>query len=122
MGTHAFTVLGNLLGVKWTHSALKTQDVDIAFPQEKADIPQVLDQLEMGFLPVPSFSPGQFSASFKVRGKSLRVDFLTHGRGSQKAGPIPIPRFGVAAQPLPFLDFLMESPEHGVVVDVAGHW
>jgi hypothetical protein len=30
IGTHAFVVLGNLLGVKWLHSALQTQNVDIA--------------------------------------------------------------------------------------------
>lgn len=129
VGTHAFTVLGNLLGVKWLHSALHTQDVDIAgeprldiaFPQVKrADTPQILDQLEMGFLPVPGFNPGQPSTSFKVRGKSLRVDFLTPARGSKDTGPVPIPRFGVAAQPLPFLDFLMEHAEHGAVVNGGG--
>jgi len=129
VGTHAFTVLGNLLGVKWLHSALQTQDLDIAgerrlgiaFPSvEKADVPQVLDQLEMGFLPVPAFDPGQPSSSFKVRGKSLRVDFLTPSRGSKDTGPVPIPRFGVAAQPLPFLDFLMEHAEHGAVVNGGG--
>lgn len=125
VGTHAVTVTGNLLGVKWTHSALRTQDVDIAgerhidiaFPYIKADVPRVLDQLEMGFLPVPGFKPGQASTSFKVRGKPLRVDFLTPAAGPRDTGPVPIPRFGVAAQPLIFLDFLMENPEHGVVIN-----
>ncbi len=129
VGTHAFTVLGNLLGVKWLHSALQTQDVDIAgerrldiaFPQVKrADIPQVLDQLEMGFLPVPGFNPGQPSTSFKVRGKSLRVDFLTPAKGSQDTQPVHLPRFGMAAQPLPFLDFLIEQAGYGVIVNSGG--
>lgn len=91
--------------------------IDIAFPQLKADIPRVLEQLEMGFLPVPAFKAGQASTSFKVRGKSLRVDFLTSATGPRDGGPVPIPRFGVAAQPLMFLDFLMESTEYGVVID-----
>jgi len=128
VGTHAFTSLGNLLGVKWAHSALQTQDVDIAgesrmgiaFPHAKADVPFVLDQLEMGFLPIPSFKPGQPSTSFKVRGRSLRVDFLTPATGSRNRGPVHIPRFSVAAQPLSFLDFLIETPEHGVIIDGGG--
>ena len=31
VGTHAFIVLGNLLGVKWTGSSLRTQDPDLAW-------------------------------------------------------------------------------------------
>jgi len=128
VGTHAFTVLGNLLGIKWRHSALQTQDVDIAgesrmgiaIPHAKADVSRVLDQLEMGFLPVPSFKPGQPSTSFKVRGKALRVDFLTPATGPRDRGPVHIPRFSVAAQPLSFLDFLIENPEHGVIIDGGG--
>jgi len=125
VGTYAFIVTGNLLGVKWGHSALRTQDVDIAgerridiaFPQLKADVPRVLEQLEMGFLPVPAFKAGEASTSFKVRGKSLRVDFLTSATRPRDRGPVPIPRFGVAAQPLMFLDFLMENTEYGVAID-----
>jgi len=85
VGTHAFTVLGNLLGVRWTSSAAKTQDVDIAselrlsiaVPNIQADVPQILEGLEMGFLPVPPLNPKNPSTSFKVRGKPLRVDILT---------------------------------------------
>lgn len=128
IGTYAFTALGNLLGVKWLHSALKTQDVDIAggrhlgiaVPQIKADVPKVLDQLEMGFLPMPSFDPGQPSTSFKVRGRSLRVDFLTPARGPRDTNPVHISRFGVAAQPLPYLDFLIEHAEHGLIINGGG--
>ena len=27
LGTHAFAVLGNLLGIRWEHEALRTQDI-----------------------------------------------------------------------------------------------
>ena len=65
VGTHAFLVLGNLLGVRWTGGLLKTQDIDIAaeatvsiaIPDIKADIPGVLEGLKMGFLPVPQLDP-----------------------------------------------------------------
>ena len=60
LGTQAFSVLGNLLGMHWGHSALRTRDtagMSIALPFVKADVPKSLDGLEMGFLPVPPLNP-----------------------------------------------------------------
>lgn len=69
VGTHAFIVLGSLLGVRWATS-LRTQDVDIAVPGINADLPSALDSLEMGFLPVSGLDPKSPTTSFKVRGQS----------------------------------------------------
>ncbi|MBW1702802.1 MAG: hypothetical protein JRJ50_11915 [Deltaproteobacteria bacterium] len=128
VGTHAFTVLGNLLGVRWTSSAAKTQDVDIAselrlsiaVPNIQADVPQILEGLEMGFLPVPPLNPKNPSTSFKVRGKPLRVDILTPEISANDRNPVFISRFNVAAQPIRFLDYLIENPEQGAVVNGGG--
>ena len=81
VGTHAFVVLGNVLGVRWSGTGLRTQDVDVAaerrmsvaLPGEGADIPETLESLEMGFLPVPGLDPASPTTSFKVRGRGLRV-------------------------------------------------
>lgn len=128
VGTHAFTVLGNLLGVRWRSSAAKTQDVDIAselrmsivVPNIQADVPQILEGLEMGFLPVPPLNPKNPSTSFKVRGKPLRVDILTPSLRAKDRSPVFISRFNVAAQPVRFLDYLIENPEQGAVVNGGG--
>ncbi|MGQ0667027.1 MAG: GSU2403 family nucleotidyltransferase fold protein [Nitrospiraceae bacterium] len=128
VGTHAFTVLGNLLGVRWTHHAVKTQDIDIAgasglqiaVPNLQADVPKTLESLEMGFLPVPSLDPKHPSTSFKVRGSALRVDLLTPARKSAEHSPIVIGRFNVAAQPLPFLDYLVIHYETGALINGGG--
>lgn len=128
VGTHAFIVLGNLLGVKWTGSSLRTQDLDIGteatmsigIPPIDADLPDVLERLEMGFLPVPPLNPKHPSTSFKVRGKSLRVDLLTPKRPRKETGPTVISRFKAAAQPLPYLDYLIEGFERGAVVNGGG--
>ena len=128
VGTHAFVVLGNLLGASWSGAALRTLDIDlaarpaldIALPHLEGDLPGVLDQLEMGFLPVPPLDPRLPSTSFKVRGAGLRVDLLTTLSGRRKTGPVPIPRLRAAAQPLPFLDFLLERPVRGAVVNGGG--
>lgn len=123
VGTHAFLILGNMLGVRW-ESALRTQDIDIAanpkldvaMPEICADLPSTLDALEMGFLPVPGLNRKSPTTSFKVRGQSLRVDLLTPAARNQ-ARPVPLPRLGAVAQPLRFLDYVIESPIRAAVVD-----
>lgn len=122
VGTHAFIALGNMLGVRWRGGGVRTEDIDIAgettlaiaVPALAADVPKVLDSLEMGFFPVPGLSPRQPSTSFKVRGRALRVDVLTPQRG-RRTGPVPIPRFHTAAQQLPHLDYLIEDPQPGAL-------
>lgn len=117
VGTHAFIVLGNLLGMRW-ESALRTQDIDLAanralhmiVPQIEADLPKALDALNMGFLPVPGLNPKSPETSFKVRGKALRVDLLTPARGARDGKPVNIQRLRAAAQPLELLDYLLEAP------------
>ena len=72
--------------------------------------------LQMGFLPAPGLDPASPSTSFKVRGQSLRVDLLTPVARPQPE-PVILPRFAAAAQPMLFLDYLIESPWRAAVVD-----
>lgn len=124
VGTHAFGVIGNMLGVRWTGANLRTQDVDLAAvslvaspERESADAEKALERLKMGFLPVPGLDPRHPSTSFKVRGESLRVDFLAPG----KAGPpVRVPSLSTSAQPLPYMDYLIENPEQAAVCDADG--
>jgi hypothetical protein len=76
--------------------------------------------LAMGFLPVPPLNPKDPSTSFKVRGKSLRVDLLTPQRRRKETGPTVLSRFKAAAQPLPYLDYLIEGFERGAVINGGG--
>jgi hypothetical protein len=117
VGTHAFIALGNVLGVRW-QSGLQTQDIDIlvspvlevAVEKLETDLRGTLESLNLGFLPVPGLDPRKPETSFKVRGKTLRVDLLTPARGRRDGAPVRIPRLKAAAQPLEFLDYLLESP------------
>ncbi len=128
VGTQAFRVLGNLLGVRWTSGSLRTQDVDIAaeaqlavaVPFLEADVPSALESLDLGFLPVPPFDPRHPSTSFKVRGKALRVDLLTPAASSAQRTPVYLPRLKAAAQPVPMLDLLVAEPVRGAVVGGEG--
>jgi hypothetical protein len=126
VGTHAFVALGNLLGVRWAAGAVQTQDVDIAssrrngldiaVPMLTTDVPKILDGLQMGFLPIPALNAKSPSTSFKVRGKPLRVDLLTPGRGASEK-PVFIPRLNAAAQPLNYLDYLLHETDTAAVIE-----
>jgi len=124
VGTHAYIATGNLLGVRW-QSGLRTQDIDLAasrvlelaMPQSGTDLPKALEALNMGFLPVPGLDPKRPETSFKVRGRTMRVDLLTPARGPRDGKPVRIPRLNAAAQPLEMLDYLLESPVPVPLVD-----
>jgi hypothetical protein len=128
VGTHAFAVIGNLLGVRWQGAHIKTQDIDIAgdsrlniaLPDLHTDVPKILESLQMGFLPVPPLNRTHPSTSFKVRGTALHVDFVTAAKRPRDEKPVLIKRFNVAAQPLPYLDYLLEQAQVAGIVNGDG--
>jgi hypothetical protein len=62
----------------------------------------------MGFVPVPALDPRSPSTSFRIRGRDLRVDLLTPEPG-KPGGPRFVPALNAPAQPLRFLDYLLEE-------------
>ncbi len=130
VGTHALRTFGNMLGVRFRGQALRTQDVDIA--QEPAigvalaagegivDVGERLVQSDLGFQPVPALDPRRPSTSFTIRGRELRVDFLTPLRGRETNKPTFLPVFRVAAKPLRFLDYLIAETHQAVAVGGPG--
>jgi hypothetical protein len=125
VGTHAYANLANLLGVRFPAQTLATQDLDVvhdlaiawaASQEESAGVERGLVEAGLGFLPVPALDPRLPATSFKVRGQELRVDFLVPtGRGREAGRPVRVPGLGVSAQPLPFLEFLLEDVQAAVV-------
>lgn len=127
VGTVAFAAQATMLGIRLPEHMARTEDVDAAHDRSLAlalvpdppasDLGKALVDSPLGFLPVPELDPRQPSTSFKVRGRQLRVDFLTPARGRRAASaPVPLPYFGVAAQPLPFLDYLIEGAVQTVAI------
>ncbi len=120
VGTHAFIAMGNLLGCRWESAGTQTQDVDIAGERglalalpdvPGADVPRVLERLEMGFLPVPELDRKSPSTSYKVRNSALRVDVLTPAKKrDEEYKVVHISQFHAAAQALRYLDYLIEKP------------
>ena len=125
VGSYAFSLIGNALGVSWPEAAWRTQDVDLAShlligtPPLEADVPNALESLRMGFVPVPQLDPRHASTSFKVRGKQLRVDLLTPGTEGQD-DPVFIPRFRAAAAPIKYLSLLIDEAMPAPAIHAGG--
>ena len=125
VGTQAFRTYGAVLGVRLPSASLRTQDIDIAQEIDVALAAAMAEQptpveaslAGLGSLPIPGLDPRKASTSFHLRGRELRVDFLTPSRRRGGETPVPVPGTGLSAWPLPFLDYLIEEPIPAVVLD-----
>lgn len=132
LGTYAFTVFGNMLGVRWSGATVRTQDIDVGHDEHiavalardlgAADLEARRKDAATGLelWPVPSFDPRKPSTSFKVLGTELHVDLLTPLRGRERESPVRIAALGAAAQPLRFLDYVLEDTQPAAVVGGEG--
>jgi hypothetical protein len=128
IGTHAFAVMGNLLGVAWG-SGTRTLDLDFAHagPRGNVDVAlpahldanahDALSSLGMGFLPSLGGSKGLASQYVSEKESELRVDFLTTVRRSHD--DVQARELGIALTPMKFLDYLIERPGQAVTLDRA---
>jgi hypothetical protein len=109
-------------------ASARTEDVDIgvarvlevAVPTVDADVPRAIDSLEMGFLPVPGFSPKDASTSFKVRGRGLRVDLVTPADRQGDGAPVYVGRFNAAAAPVRYLELVLDETQPAAIVNGGG--
>lgn len=134
VGTLAFRAYANMLGVIW-HSELQTRDIDLAsdnnypivVPRSKKpiDLSNILLNSGMGFIEVPALNRKSPSTKFKIRGQELAVELLTPMRGKDTAKPVSISDLGAFAEPIRFLDYLLEDVQpatllykHGIFINV----
>ena len=129
IGTHAFAGYANMLGVRWTRGDA-TLDIDLAMPGKnisialpdapRVDLHDALASFEAGFIPA-SASGGKAGPTYLLKGdRDFQVDFLTT-RDRRGDGPRDIPSLSVTAQPLKFLEYLVEAPTQTVLLDNLGH-
>jgi hypothetical protein len=128
VGTQAFTCIANMLGVSFEKESLRTADVDVAHDTsiplgltEGSDMLERLRAQDPTFFAVPGIDSHEPSTSFKVRGRDLRVDFLTPARrGSRSTKPVYLTHLGVAAQPLKGLDYVIEDNVDAALIAGSG--
>jgi len=128
VGSHAFTVYGNMLGVKWPSKITQTHDIDIASDNhislglinKNIDLKQSLLDAEMGFIEVPALNKKAPSTSFRIQGKQLSVDILTPMIGKPNTKAVMISALNTYAEPLLFLDYLLHDVQTATIVARAG--
>ena len=130
VGTVAFQCYAGLLGVRLPSTSMQTGDADLAqnhgISSAVSDsLPPVLDVLravDPTFRDIPHQMDGRRSTSF-INASRYKVEFLTPNRGGEDlAGrPADMPALGgAAAQPLRFLDFLINEPVRSVMLHKGG--
>lgn len=117
VGSHAFAVYQNMLGIRWPLEAAMTQDVDLA--KDIIDVGVNLDMdaalSELGFAPTPSFFTGKASPTFMLRNSLITLDVLTPMRGNRNE-PVWLKNLKTHAQPVRYLDYLIGDPQQAVIV------
>jgi hypothetical protein len=120
VGTHAFGVILNTLGVR-LRTNYSTEDIDlarydrikVALKPDEAFV-DLLRSSGLPFLEVPELDLAKPATSFKVRGRKLKVDLLVPG--DERYRSVAIPELGVHATALPYLGYLLEQSTQGVVL------
>lgn len=120
-----------MLGVSFEKSSSRTADIDVAHGttipvalderRTESDLLEALRTGDPGFFAVPGIDSRDPSTSFHVRGRDLRVDFLTPDRSRGRSRkPVVLTHLGCAAQPLTGLDYLIEESADAAVVAGGG--
>ena len=116
IGSHAYSVLLNKLGVR---AALhRTDDIDIARREKLAfeKIPdksmlEILRESGVNFVEVPSLKRGAPATSFKKKGKAqFHVDLLVPSR-DETFPTVAVPELGAYATALPYLKYLLAESQ-----------
>jgi hypothetical protein len=116
IGSHAFGVIMNRLGVKALGHA--TEDIDIARKEALAfrEAPQegflsMLKESGIEFVEVPGLDPRIPATSFKQRGKArFHVDLLVPSK-TEDFPVVAVPELRAHATGLPYLDYLLEESQ-----------
>lgn len=125
VGTHAFELIVNRLGVRV--AVFATEDVDIARPGklalEKLPAGGLLELIRgsgIDFVEVPGFTHGQPAASYKERGRSrFTFDLLVPNAGEQ-IEVRAVPELGAHATALPYLRYLLGETQMGAALSSHG--
>ena len=127
IGSHAFSTYANMLGVKWDSNAMRTQDVDVVgsdidlLTKEKSKkLSEVFDNSELEFLEVPALNRKAPTTSYKISGRELKIDLLTPLMGRPSSEPVFVKALNSYADPLRFLDYIIEDSVPAVVVAKSG--
>ena len=125
VGTHAFEVIVNRLGVRV--AAFATEDLDIARPNKlalgklpKGGLLELLRESGIDFVDVPALKLGAPATSFKEKGRSrFTFDLLVPTSGDEIA-TLPVPELNAHATGLPYLKYLLTETQMAAAISSHG--
>lgn len=123
IGSHAFGVLTNQLGIR--AEGYKTEDIDVARREELAlanpvDFLDILKRTGINFVEVPRLKVKEPSTSFKEAGKSRLIVDLLAPSSNDRIGLIPVPELNAHAATLPYLAYLLGRTQMGLLLGTQG--
>lgn len=125
VGTHAFEVIVNRLGIRV--AAFATEDVDIARPGKLAlpalptgGLLALLRQSGIDFVEVPQLTHGAAATSYKERGRSRFTLDLLVPTGGEEIETRPVPELDAHATALPYLKYLLTETQMGAAISTHG--
>lgn len=125
VGTHAFDVIVNRMGIRV--ASFSTEDIDVARPSRLAveGIPEgglleVLRESGIDFVTVPGFSHRDPPIKFKERGRSrFTFDLLVPSPGDD-VEILAVPELNAHAVALPYLRYLLGETQTGAAISSHG--
>lgn len=135
VGSHAFVSIGASLGVSWSAEDAGTADIDLCRDEfvsvacvepKPVDVPGILRDLDPSFFLVPELDLETPSTSMSSRKAGVKLDLLTTARTPRDGKARMVAPFGLAAQPLRYMDYLVRHDvqrglfigPHAVLVNV----
>ncbi len=113
VGSYAFACYGNLLGVVFDSAMRRTEDMDVAYDRSieigfvrdiRGDIAEAAPDMVEPRQINPWVPPYEMIAP-----DGFKIEFLTSKLNALDKSPVPLERFGIHAQPLEFMDYLIEG-------------
>lgn len=124
IGSFGFACYGNMLGVNFDDALRRTEDMDFGFEREvqigiQRDLKEDLANAGESLVTPRQINPWVVPNDM-VTPDGFKVEFLTTKSGPHDKAPVPIERFNIHAQPLDFMDYLLEDAQDAVVLSGAG--
>ncbi|HUI99989.1 MAG TPA: GSU2403 family nucleotidyltransferase fold protein [Usitatibacter sp.] len=125
VGTHAFEVIVNRLGIRV--AVFATEDVDVARLDKlaldnppKGGILELLRGSGIDFVAVPAFTHGAPASSFKERGRSRFTFDLLVPTSGDRIETSPVPELNAHATALPYLRYVLTETQTGAAMSAHG--
>ena len=124
VGSFAFTCYGNMLGVAFASSLSRTEDMDFSVQREiqigmSRDIGAELQRVEPSLKLPPQIRPSAKPFEM-IASDGFKVEFLPTRDGPADKFPVPIEQLSIHAQPLEYMDYLIENSQPAVLLYGAG--